>query len=92
MSLEQKKDIKQYCLLFSQYNENKKNSKSAVHAYNQLCSSTTVLAISLIRINHKDPCLVDINIQFFRDVEIPQSSVAVMGVLYLYKSGHETHT
>lgn len=48
----------------------KKNSKSAVPAYNQLCSSTTVLVISLVRINHKDPCLeVDINILFFTGVD-----------------------
>lgn len=81
MSLEMKNDLKHYCFLFSQYNETIKFSRSAVLAYNQLCSSTTVLVISLIRINHEVPCLeVDINILFVTGVEIPQSSVNVMGV------------
>lgn len=81
MSLEMKNDLKHYCFLFSQCNENIKFSGSVVLAYNQLCSSTTVLVISLIRINHKVPCLeVDINILFFTGVEIPQSSTDVMGV------------
>jgi len=81
MSLEMKNDLKDYCSLFSQRNENIKFSTSALLAYNQLCSSTTVLVISLIRISHKVPHLeVDINILFFTGVEIPQSSVDVMGV------------
>lgn len=75
MSLEMKNDLKHCWFLFSQYNENIKFAQSAAVAYNQLCSLTTVLAISLIRINHEVPCLeVYINTVFFTCVGIPEFS------------------
>lgn len=75
MSLEMKNDLKHRWVLFSHYNENIKFVRSAVLAYNQLCYFTTVFVTSLIRINHKVPCLeVDINILVFICVGIPEFS------------------